>query len=207
MRKLLIAIAILFAIVSEGMGQDVDSLLMSLDEGVAESPQLLPEKIMFTQRIFWGEKGLMRKTGIMRLNEENRVKELKVRRTMLVTHQVLGYATLAGMIAQGIVGGKLYNGETQLKSTHESLATAVNIGYFTGAAMSLFAPPPLISREVNGLNSIKAHKILASIHFTAMVATNLLAEKAGNPDYAKWHKAAAFTAFGAFAGATIVMKF
>lgn len=207
MRKLLIAIAILLAIVPKVMGQDVDSLLMSLDEGVAVSPQLLPKKIMFTQRIFWGEKGLIRKTGIMRLNEENRVKELKIRRTMLVTHQVLGYATLAGMIAQGIIGGKLYNGETQLKSTHESLAAAVNIGYFTGAAMSLFAPPPLVSREVKGLNSIKAHKILASIHFTAMVATNLLAEKAGNPNYAKLHKAAAFTAFGAFAGATIVMKF
>ena len=28
------------------------------------TPELLPEKMMFTQRIFWGEKGILRKTGI-----------------------------------------------------------------------------------------------------------------------------------------------
>lgn len=207
MKKICTLIIIFFAMVSSGFAQDLDSLLLSLDAEQEEPVQLLPDKIMFTQRIFWGKKGLMRKTGIMPLNEENRIKELKIRRTMLVTHQVLGYATLAGMIAQGIVGGKLYNGETQLKGTHESLAAAVNIGYFTGAALSLFSPPPLVSKQVKGLNSIKAHKILASIHFTAMVATNMLAEKASDPKYAKIHKAAAFTAFGAFAGATIVMKF
>lgn len=207
MKRLLLFSALIFGFIHQVKAQDIDSLLMSLDTEAEELPQLLPDKIMFTQRIFWGEKGLMRRTGIMRLNEENRIKELKIRRTMLVTHQVLGYATLAGMIAQGIVGGKLYNGETQLKGTHETLAAAVNIGYFTGAALSLFAPPPLISRQVKGLNSIKAHKILASIHFTAMVATNILAEKAGDPKYAKIHKATAFTAFGAFAAATLVMKF
>lgn len=207
MKKFITIITILIATSYSALAQDVDSLLLSLDPAVEEPVKLLPDKIMFTQRIFWGERGLLRRTGIMRLNEENRIKELKIRRTMLVTHQVLGYATLAGMIAQGIVGGKLYNGETQLKDAHESLAAAVNIGYFTGAALSLFSPPPLISKEVKGLNSIKAHKILASIHFTAMVATNMLAEKAEDPRYAKFHKAAAFTAFGAFAGATIVMKF
>lgn len=207
MKKIITVITLFFAMFSSAFAQDVDSLLLSLDAEPEEPVQLLPDKIMFTQRIFWGEKGLLRKTGIMPLNEENRIKELKIRRTMLVTHQILGYATLAGMVAQGIVGGKLYNGETQLKDAHESLAAAVNIGYFTGAALSLFSPPPLISKEVKGLNSIKAHKILASIHFTAMVATNMLAEKAEDPKYAKFHKAAAFTAFGAFAGATIVMKF
>jgi hypothetical protein len=207
MKKLLVMLSLLFAFIQHANAQDMDSLLQSLDPVTEEPVKLLPDKIMFTQRIFWGERGLLRRTGIMRLNEENRIKELKIRRTMLVTHQILGYATLAGMIAQGIVGGKLYNGETQLKDTHESLAAAVNIGYFTGAALSLFSPPPLVSKQVKVLNSIKAHKILASIHFTAMVATNMLAEKAGDPRYAKIHKAAAFTAFGAFAGATIVMKF
>ena len=41
------------------------------------TPQLLPERMIFTQRIFWGEKGLLRKTGISPLNLKNREKELK----------------------------------------------------------------------------------------------------------------------------------
>lgn len=207
MKKALIIINLLFVFIHQAHAQDMDSLLMSLDPAIEVPAELLPDRIMFTQKIFWGERGLLRRTGIVRLNEENRIKELKIRRTMLVTHQILGYATLAGMIAQGIVGQRLYTGENQLKDLHEGLAGAVNVGYFTGAALSLFAPPPLISKQIKGLNSIKAHKILASVHFTAMVATNLLADKAEDPRYAKIHRAAAFTAFGAFAGATIVMKF
>ncbi len=207
MKKYLIMYSIFFALVNQAIAQDVDSLLLSLDSEAEAPTQLLPERIMLTQRIFWGEKGLLRTTGIVPLTESNRIKELKIRRTMLVAHQVLGYATLAGMIAQGVVGQRLYSGEGQLKGLHESLAGAVNVGYFTGAALSLFSPPPLISRQVKGLNSIKAHKILASVHMTAMIATNLLAGKAEDPRYAKIHRAAAFTAFGAFAGATIVMKF
>jgi len=208
MKRTIIILLISFAWIGQVHAQDVDSLLLSLDEAEEIGPEdLLPEKMMMTQRLFWGEKGFLRKTGIMPLNEANRIKEMKIRRTMLVTHQVLGYATLAGMIAQGIVGSRLYNGESQLKDIHEGLASAVNVGYFTGAALSLFSPPPLISREIKGLNSIKAHKILASIHFTAMVATNILADKASDPKYAPIHRAAAFTAFGAFAGAMIVMTF
>ena len=29
-----------------------------------ENVQLIPDKMIFTQKIFWGEKGLLRKTGI-----------------------------------------------------------------------------------------------------------------------------------------------
>lgn len=207
MKKLLLIYSILLALVHQTYAQDVDSLLLTLDAEVEEPTSLLPDRIMLTQRIFWGEKGLFRTTGLMPLNESNRIKELKIRRTMLVTHQILGYATLAGMIAQGVVGQRLYKGEGHLGDLHEGLAGAVNVGYFTGAALSLFSPPPLISRQVKGLNSIKAHKILASVHMTAMIATNILANKAEDPKFAKIHRAAAFTAFGAFAGATIVMKF
>ena len=72
------------------------------------TPDLLPERMMITQRLFWGEKGLLRKTGIAPLNLKNREKELKLRRSFLKTHQILGYATLGTMVAQGIIGGKLY---------------------------------------------------------------------------------------------------
>ena len=71
-----------------------------------EKPVLLPEKMIFTQKILWGEKGLFRKTGISYLTIENREKELIVREKMLKAHQIIGYITFAGMIYQGILGGK-----------------------------------------------------------------------------------------------------
>ena len=43
-----------------------------------EKPSLLPEKMLITQRVLWGEGGLFRKTGIAKLSIENREKELIV---------------------------------------------------------------------------------------------------------------------------------
>jgi hypothetical protein len=163
--------------------------------------------MIFTQRMLWGEKGLMRTLKVAPLTDQGRETELKIRRGMLVTHQVLGFATLAGMVAQGIVGAKLYSGDYKIKELHEGLGTAVNITYFTTAGLSLFTPPPLISRQVKGLNGIKMHKTLAVVHLSAMIATNLLSDSAGDPKIKPLHRAAAFTAFGSFFGAMLVMKF
>lgn len=168
-----------------------------------ENPiELLPERMVFTQSLLWGKNGLLRKTGISPLNIENREKELRIRKTMLTAHQVIGYVTLASMVAQGIIGGKLYNGQDDLYKTHKTMGSIVNIGYFTGAGLSLFAPPPLVNKKVKGLNSIKAHKILATVHFSAMVATNYYKDK-----NKKTHKAAAYTAFASYATAVLVIKF
>lgn len=163
---------------------------------------LLPSSMVFTQRLLWGEKGLMRKTNLMPLSVENREKEMKVRRKMLLAHQVIGYATLAGMVAQGVLGTQLYKGNYNLKDTHKLIGNATTISYFTGAGLSLFAPPPLISRKKEGMSSIKAHKWLATIHFSAMIATNLLAE-----ENKKYHRAASYTLFGSYAAAVLVFKF
>lgn len=184
-----------------------DSLDLLLQLGSEEPAELIPKRMIFTQKILWGEKGLMRTLKIAPLTDQGRETELKIRRGMLVTHQVLGFATLAGMVAQGIVGSKLYDGDYKIKYLHEGLGTAVNITYFTTAGLSLFTPPPLISRQVKGLNGIKMHKSLAVVHLSAMIATNLLAENAGNPKIKPIHRAAAFTAFGSFFGAMVVMKF
>ena len=71
-----------------------------------------------------------------------------------------------------------------------------------GAALSLFSPPPLTNKKTKGFSSIKAHKFLANIHFTAMILTNVVAD-----DNKKAHKAAAYTAFASYATAVIVFKF
>jgi hypothetical protein len=160
--------------------------------------------MLLTQRIFWGEKGLLR--PISPLNAVNREKELKLRRGMLVTHQVLGFATLGGMIGQGIVGNKLYNSTgsnyRKVKDLHEGLGAFVNITYSTTAVMSLFAPPPLINRDKK-LSAIRIHKWLSVVHMSSMIATNLLAES----DNRKLHRAAAYTAFASYAAAVIAIKF
>ncbi|HWS00943.1 MAG TPA: hypothetical protein VN249_10035 [Prolixibacteraceae bacterium] len=186
-------------------------LLGEMNESTPGKSALLPDKIMFTQRIFWGEKGLMRTFNAFELTPEKRQAELRVRRTMLVSHQILGFITLGGMVAQGFVGAKLYNATgsdyERLKETHEAIATGIEIGYFTTAGLSLFAPPKMVN-ERKGYSSIKLHKGLAMIHFTGMITTMVLAgQLEDNPDLKPWHRAAAYTTFGAYAASMIVIKF
>jgi len=206
MKKYLIYLGITCSI-SLNVSAQTDSLDLLLQLGSEEPAELIPKRMIFTQRMLWGEKGLMRTLKVAPLTDHGRETELKIRRGMLVTHQVLGFATLAGMVAQGIVGAKLYSGDYKIKDLHEGLGTAVNITYFTTAGLSLFTPPPLISRQVKGLNGIKMHKTLAVVHLSAMIATNLLSDSAGDPKIKPLHRAAAFTAFGSFFGAMLVMKF
>ena len=144
----------------------------------------------------------MRKTDLFSLSIESREREMKIRRGMLTAHQLIGYATLLGMIGQGITGVQLYNGNKRVEDLHESIGSFTTASYFTGAGLSLFAPPPLVSIKSKGLNSIKAHRWLATIHFSSMIATNLLSES--NKSY---HRAASFTLFGSYALAILSFKF
>ncbi len=187
-----------------------DNLLDEITAADKEVVPLLPTRMILTQRLLWGKHGMMRNFNTFELTPEKRQNELKIRRTMLVTHQVLGFATLGGMIAQGFVGAKLYNkGGENIKDLHENLGAAVNIGYFSTAALSLFAPPKMVN-ERKGYSSIKVHKWLALVHMTAMIATNVLAGQIEGPNaatYKPYHRAAAYTAFGAFAASMIIIKF
>lgn len=186
-----------------------DDLLGDLMKTQDTTTSLLPQKMVFTQRIFWGEKGLLR--PISPLTSANRTKELKLRRGMLVTHQILGFATLGGMIGQGIVGSRLYKGNVSnynnLKDIHEGLGAAVNITYSTTAVMSLFTPPPLINRDKK-FSSIRIHKWLSVVHMSGMIATNILAGRTGESQQMRnLHRAAAFTTFASFGAAVIAIKF
>ena len=175
-----------------------------------EKPSLLPEKMIFTQKILWGENGLFRKTGISNLTVENREKELIIREKMLKAHQIIGYITFAGMIYQGILGGKLYNGDYSVYNQHKTLGKIVTASYFTGAGLSLFTPPPLVSRDKEGLNNIRLHKILANVHVPAMIVTNIYSDKQYEADkYREIHKTAAYTAVASYTLAmiTIILDF
>ena len=187
---------------SQGIYSQVSSSLFDEIENKPTEVKLLPESMIFTQRLLWGEKGLMRKTDLFSLSIESREREMKIRRGMLTAHQLIGYATLLGMIGQGITGVQLYNGNRRVKDLHESIGAFTTASYFTGAGLSLFAPPPLVTIKSKGLNSIKAHRWLATVHFSSMIATNLLSE--GNKSY---HRAASFTLFGSYALAILSFKF
>ena len=187
---------------SQGIYSQVSSSLFDEIENKPYEVKLLPESMIFTQRLLWGEKGLMRKTDLFSLSIESREREMKIRRGMLTAHQLIGYATLLGMIGQGITGVQLYNGNEGVEDLHESIGAFTTASYFTGAGLSLFAPPPLISIKSKGLNSIKAHRWLATVHFSSMIATNLLSES--NKSY---HRAASFTLFGSYALAILSFKF
>jgi len=213
MKKLILS-ATLLVIVSFGLKAQNDTiksqdLLNEITLTNKDSTALLPKKFPITQRFLWGEKGLMRNFNKFELSPAERQNELKIRRTMLVAHQTLGFLTLGGMIAQGFVGAKLYNdiGNKSLRNTHEALAAGVNFGYFTTASLALFSPPKMLD-ERKGYSSIKLHKALAIVHFTSMVATNILASQLeGHPNLIPYHRAAAYTAFAAFAASMIVIKF
>jgi hypothetical protein len=200
-------------------GDSAADLLAGLAETTTEAQPLLPHKMLFTQRVFWGPKGLLRITNVAPLTPEIRAKELKVRRTMLVAHQIGGLVTLAGFVAQGILGSQLYNAEgdryTRLRSAHQTTGRIINVTYFTTAGLSLFAPPPLSAERQRGLTSIRLHKYLSVIHLGGMILTNVLANRlGGNFDSAEKyqqtksaHRIAAYTTFAAYAVSVIVLKF
>ncbi len=206
MKLYLPIIALLIFVSSKTFGQDLstEDLFADFEE---ETQQLLPDKIFFTQKALWGEKGLFRVTGISPLSAETRERELKIRRTMLKAHQTVGFIALAGMVAQGIVGSQLYNNSSpQLLNAHKGIAIATNISYGTTALLAFTAPPPLINDS--GMSSIKMHKILAGVHLTGMIATNVLGQMVeDNPQLKSTHRATAITTLGAYAAAVIVIKF
>ena len=198
--KFLLISLLLWSKLSFSQGED---LFNSLRQETVKDESLIPKRMIFTQRALWGNKGLLRKFGIFPLNVEQREKELKLRRSMLKIHQIIGYLTLAGMVTQGFLGGKLYNNwERGLYNTHKTVGNLTSISYFTGAGLSLFAPPPLINKKSKGLSSIKAHKYLASVHLSAMLATNIFKKR-----NQQIHKISAYTAVGSFAAAILVFKF
>ena len=199
-----IALVMSSTIHAQGFAEEFESLINT------EKPTLLPEKMLISQRVLWGEKGLLRKTGIVKLSLENREKELIVREKMLKAHQIIGYITFAGMIYQGILGGKLYNGDYSVYEAHKTLGKVVTVSYFTGAGLSLFTPPPLVNRKREGLSNIRLHKILANVHVPAMIVTNIYADKQYEKrSYKEIHKASAYTAVASYTLAmfTIIFDF
>ena len=146
--------------------------------------KLLPDNLTIFESVLWGSAGIFR--GFSPLTPEARQRELDFRRTMLSTHQVLGFATLALMTASVVFGQILLNDYEALRfeealrnrQTHRTLSIITFGTYMSTAAMSTFAPPPLIRRDE--WNTVSTHKLFAIFHFSGMVAQPILAIMASN---------------------------
>lgn len=189
---------------SFAVSQDADSLLALLDSSQDATP-LLPEQMSVAKRWLWSEKGLMRKTGIFPLTTEDRQRELRLRRKMLKTHQVAGYATSALMLGTAIAGQKAYDGEWS-GNIHKSIELVMATSYAVTGALSLLSPPPLLV-EGKKLSNIKVHRILAYVHGTGMITNGLFGETMLQTGRRDLHRMVGYTTAGALWGAMIVMKF
>ncbi len=208
MSKKILLITLLISLSYYTIAQDIslDELMGDL-ESEAKPAELLPDRMLFSQRILWGENGLYRKVGFAPkdLTAESRDKELRARKIMFNVHQTTGLLAAGGMIAQAIIGPKLYKGDFGIRNLHEGVALGTNIAYGTTALLALTSPPPMVNRKK--FDNIKLHKILSIVHFSGMVTTNILAHKADNGQVDKrWHRAAAITTFGAYAAAIASIK-
>ncbi len=186
-----------------------DSLLQTLlvDEKI-DTQLIAPKKMLFTQQLIWGNNGIFKnRYGSTQDLVERRKIDLRIRRKMLQIHQIGGFVTLGGMLAQGIVGSQLYKGSYNLKETHEKLGAAVNLSYGLTAINALFTPPSTFKRDKK-LTSIRLHKWLAIVHMSGMIATNILGTQIENNIALKpYHRAAAYTSFVSLAAAMVVIKF
>ena len=138
----------------------------------------LPENMPYVKSLIWGEEGAFRKLNI---GPETRIEELQLRRKMLQAHQWLGIITLAGLAYQYDVGKKLYDGDDSdywesHYDKHKAMGYFTYMTYMSTASMSFFSPPA--RKYDNNMNSIKFHRRMAALHFTAMMAQPFLAKKA-----------------------------
>ena len=138
----------------------------------------LPDNMPYVKSIIWGEEGVFRKLDI---GPDTRVEELQLRRKMLKHHQWIGILTLAGLAYQYDVGKKLYDGNDSdywdnNYDRHKAMGYFTYATYMTGASLSIFAPPA--RKYDDNFSSIKFHRAMAVLHFSAMVAQPFLAKKA-----------------------------
>jgi len=189
----------------------------SLPVSVVRRPRLLPENLGFFERNLWTENGLFRTMGIASpLTPESRKSELKLRRTMLVAHEVSGFVTL------GLMGTTVYYGQRLLNefntanyrpllNTHTKFVDATVATYSLTALLSLLSPPPVIRRDE--MSTVSIHRALAWVHVTGMILTPIIASIAskghGATDMSvlRIHQVSGYITTAAFAASMIVMTF
>ena len=184
-----------------------------------EKPKLLPDKISFGEKLFWGESGVFRGLGIASpLTPEVRKHELTVRRAMLTMHQIGGFLALASMIGTAWTGQQTIDhpNNRALRNAHQQFVLTTIITYSLTASLSILSPPPLIRRDDGG-GTTAIHKTLAWFHVAGMILTPILGSMVSqrgvkgslgiNIDKAHFHQYAGYITTAIFAASMIVITF
>ena len=151
-------------------------------------------------------------------------KDIRKRRSMLKTHQILGLTTLGLMTATAVVGqlnyantyGSHADGDDTWRVPHQVLSYTTAASFATTAYFSVFAPEP-IERESRGLDTAEIHQILVLGATAGMLAQAGLgvsaarAADAGHPtrpgDLAEIHQVIGWSTLGLLAAAATVWVF
>jgi len=174
-------------------------------------PKLLPDRMSFGEKFFWGKKGLFRELGIVGpLSIPERKNELKIRRTMLTAHQIAGFTTLALMWTAAYFGQRVIDGNRRLGDTHQAFVAATIISYSLTGLLAILSPPPLIRRDEVG--TVTIHKTLAWIHLAGMILTPIIGgmirhRHSFNMNVARFHQVAGYLTTATFTAAVLVIVF
>ena len=141
--------------------------------------RLLPENMSIMEKGVWGEDGFLRSAGIASpLTPQVRKSELSLRRTMLYTHQIGGFLTLASMLAAVYYGQKSLDDPNSgqrndpYRGPHQTFVTTTIVLYSGTGLLAILSPPPSIRRGEWSTTTI--HKTLAWVHVAGMVITPIL---------------------------------
>jgi hypothetical protein len=221
MRNKLIAYAIL-PLLLFCLGQAADSTSTQLPDssqvqakaGASDSSvALLPDRMGPMENLLWGRDGLIRSAASLPLTEENREKEMKWRRTLLTTHQIMGLATLGAMVTTVVYGQRILNENNfNLRGAHSTWA-GITIGAYTATALLAFStPPPMVRR--GEWSTVSWHKALAWVHLTGMVLTPIVGSMIQHTGTLQsvhqvelFHQVSGYVTTAAFAGAIMVVTF
>jgi hypothetical protein len=183
--------------------------------------RLLPENISIMEKGLWGEDGFLRSTGIASpLTPQVRKSELNLRRTMLSTHQIGGFLTLASMLTAVYYGQKSLNDPNSgqrndpYRGPHKTFIATTIVLYSATGLLAILSPPPSIRRDEISTTTI--HKTLAWVHVLGMIVTPILGStilKRGpigryvDLNQARFHQISAYATTAVFAASMIVVTF
>ena len=174
-------------------------------------PNLLPDRMSFGEKFFWGKSGLFRETGLVGpLTLPERKYEIELRRTMLTTHQIAGFTTLALMWTSAYFGQRVIDGNRRLGGTHQAFVTATILSYGITGLLAVLSPPPLIRRDEVG--TVTIHKTLAWIHLAGMILTPIIGSMirhrhSFSMKEAHFHQVAGYLTTATFTAAVLVIVF
>ena len=175
------------------------------------SRRLLPANMSIMEKGLWGEDGILRTTGIVGpLTPQERKSELDLRRTMLTSHQIGGFVTMAIMWSAVYFGQQIIDGHPEYRRNHQYAVTGTIITYSATGLLAILSPPPLIRRDEVSTTTI--HKTLAWVHVAGMILTPILGGQimhrhSTNTQIEHFHQISGYVTTAVFTASMITVTF